>query len=201
MHGPVTPDRPDVAPKDPALPGPSGPRVRSLGLLAVGLACAWSAIAFYALRTALPHSPLELPGERAIDMRRVLPQGWGFFTRDPQEPWRTTYVRDAGGWRPATDRQMSASQWWGAKRLARRVGAESAYLTEELWAIWSTPCEGSPLACLDAIEVAEELEAPFPGAMLCGEIAMVEQAPVPFAWRELGVVEMPSLVMKVRVKC
>ncbi len=161
----------------------------------------FAVVGVYSIKTMLPHSPLNLPGEDVVGMRRVLPQGWSFFTRNPREPWRQIFRRTERGWEQVADRQMSWQQAFGARRNSRKVGAEAAWLVEEVWAVWSEDCETNPVECLEMAPVAEHLNNGFPAPDVCGLIGIVEQRFTPFAWRDLDGALMPSQVMKVEVDC
>ena len=161
----------------------------------------FTVVGVYSIKTMLPHSPLTLPGEDVIRMQRILPQGWSFFTRNPREPWRQVFRRTEGGWEQVADRQMSLQQALGARRNSRKVGAEAAWLVEEVWTVWSEDCEVDPMECLETAETAERLNNTYPSPDVCGVIGIVEQRFTPFAWRDLEGAVMPSQVMKVEVDC
>src|SRR2546430_6748153 len=78
---------------------------RPLGGVVIALAIAWSLLVLYAVHIELPANALDLPFEGSIKppLQAVVPEGWGFFTRDPREARLLPYVREAGAWRAATE--------------------------------------------------------------------------------------------------
>lgn len=165
------------------------------------LALCWSVPLAYAGKAALPDNPIELPFEEVANAESWLPQGWGFFTRDAQEPWREVYLRASTGWQPdraaQSDRLKSLA---GLRRSPRRQALELAALTEVAWGAYATGCATHPSQCLDGLEPIP-VENRFPGATICGDVGVVERAPVPYEWREFENVEMPSTVIRLEVRC
>jgi antimicrobial peptide system SdpA family protein len=155
--------------------------ILALGLVIVTVAAA--ALPFSALASA---GRLVTPGQAAA----VLPQGWGFFTRDPQESRVLLFRSDDGeSWTPAGLGQNSqAKYFFGLSREPRVQGIELGHLRsgvpEEAW----VDCEARSTAeCVDRAALVEGtalVENSDPTPTLCGRVVMVERAPVPWAWRD-----------------
>src|SRR5699024_6732841 len=77
---------------------------------------------------SLPHSAWGSSSElfSRTTVQNALPQGWAFFTRDPQEPRLTSYVKpDGGEWSLEDTGGNGAVRWWfGLDRKARLPGLE-----------------------------------------------------------------------------
>src|SRR5438094_1471433 len=98
---------------------------RPLGGAVIALAIAWSLLVLYAVHIELPANALDLPFEGSIKppLQAVVPEGWGFFTRDPREARLLPYVREAGAWRAAREGPHGEPrEGFGFNRPARAPG-------------------------------------------------------------------------------
>jgi antimicrobial peptide system SdpA family protein len=193
-------------------PGPpSGPNADTghgvaVGLLAVALLLLWSAVIAYTVHPILPENALQLPFEDRDVLVKLLPQGWAFFTIDPRLPQVRAYVRRAtGGWQG--DRGAYCAHWYQCPFLGfSRAGSLPAIevnlivdgVRDPLW----QACRGPPPSCLETTPSRANVTDRLSRATLCGDVGIVRQEPVPWAWsgsdRE---VIMPSHVLRVMVGC
>jgi len=169
--------------------------------LALGALTLW--VAAYAAHAALPHNTVRLPGGEERGIRSVLPEGWKFFTRPPQEPRLAIHRRDEGVWRPINaEANAEPRHLFGLRRAARAQPMEAASLLGGVAATAWRKCEVAPERCLDEAALAAEAENQSRTPTLCGDLGFVRQPPVPWAWaRRLGPVTMHSKVVRVRVRC
>ena len=58
---------------------------RRHGVVALGLFLGSALLVTYALHGSMPTNPVNLPMEERIHTSLWAPEGWKFFTRDPQE--------------------------------------------------------------------------------------------------------------------
>ncbi len=101
--------RPRTIPRPSAItPG----AVRQLGVVVIALAMAWSVLILYAVHVELPVNALDLPFESSLKppLQALVPQGWGFFTRDPREPRLLPFRREAGVWQAASEGPISGDE-------------------------------------------------------------------------------------------
>src|SRR5260370_35793078 len=100
---------------------------RFLGGVALMLAITWSVLTLYAVHIELPVNALDLPLESSIksNLQALIPEGWGFFTRDPREARLLPFIRQAGAWRTANE-GPNGEAWnaFGFNRAARGRGGE-----------------------------------------------------------------------------
>src|SRR5438128_10089648 len=96
---------------------------RLLGSAVIALAIAWSLLVLYAVHIELPANALDLPFEGSIKppLQAVVPEGWGFFTRDPREARLLPYVREADGGRAAP-----GGRYGGPRNARGSCAADSA---------------------------------------------------------------------------
>jgi antimicrobial peptide system SdpA family protein len=181
----------------------TGPAHRRLGAWALLVGLMWSVPTIYAVHSALPFNPVILPGAGRVDVRLWLPQGWRFFTRDAQEPDLTALRRTATQWTPALSWPYARpTNAFGLNRTARAHGLELGLLLTQLDARAWRRCGAAPAACLDASSAGVRIRSPLSRPALCGDIGLVQQRPVPWAWTQSGRgVTMPSTVVRVWIEC
>jgi antimicrobial peptide system SdpA family protein len=183
--------------------------MRMLGVHGVLLVFFWSVLGVYSLHGAMPYNPVRLPFEEVLNVSRLLPQGWAFFTRDPREERLTAHrLRDDGQFeligRTPHSRWVNA---FGLNRSSRAEGVELALVLAGVQRLDASPwksCEGSPAAC--ARELVKngwphELNPVVPRPLVCGGIILKLEAPVPWAWSKSPPPSWPSRLIAVRVQC
>lgn len=169
--------------------------------VAVVLAVAGLFVA-YVLHAALPASPFTLPGPPAGTVRALVPQGWAFFTKSPRSRSAEVFRhRPDGGWRDITaGTRARPRSLMGLDRTGRAQGTEVAMLIavvpERSW----RDCERRPTDCLAEAPVAHTIVNRSTHHSVCGEVGIVLQDVLPWAWRDLPTT-MPSKVLRVRVTC
>lgn len=157
----------------------------------------------YVLHAALPATPFELPFGNPQAFRTVVPEGWGFFTMSPRTPDVVVYgVRADGGWdRLTVGAHEGAGSLMGLNRRNRSQGTEVAIVANQLRPEEWTACEREPLDCLAAMPARPGRVANVSNLhSICGEVGLVMQDVLPWAWRGLPTV-MPSKVIRVVVSC
>jgi antimicrobial peptide system SdpA family protein len=176
---------------------------RGLGLLALGLFVFAATFVVYAVHGSMPTNALSLPGESQLHTVAWVPEGWKFFTRDPQAETMLPFVREDGDWRLATPTGGDARYLFGWDRSGRGIWIEIALLVEGAPASMYVACEDEPQTCIarsDAQPIVVRNRSP--KKYLCGDVAIVAQKPVPWAWARDGHPPvMPSRFLKMRVEC
>ena len=66
----------------------------TLKLFFVGLVLFWSILLSLVAISGLPYNPLSMSLRIELGIRSVLPEGWGFFTKDPRV-WISTFIEKA----------------------------------------------------------------------------------------------------------
>lgn len=136
----------------------------------------------------LPASPL-IP-QTAINalepIRSLLPQGWGFFTKNPREPVLSIYAYRSGSWIAISEgSSTSPKRAYGLDRTARTEQYEIEDLLKQADRIPWTDCSVRDLgSCLadgyNGHQQPVSLRSEHP--RFCGNIALVTTDPVPWAW-------------------
>jgi antimicrobial peptide system SdpA family protein len=179
--------------------------VTRLGRLALVLFLVGVAIFSYAVHAPMPANAVSLPGERSmkLSIQQLLPQGWAFFTRNPREPDLLLFTLDRDGqWRDAMrPPHAEPRNAFGFARASRTQGVEAGVLISRLTDQRWQECRILPVDCLrraPTVTVAN----PTPKPTVCGDIGLVSQPPVPWAWSRSGrTVTMPSTVIRLVVSC
>jgi antimicrobial peptide system SdpA family protein len=157
-------------------------------------------VAVAVLVTALPATPFAVPGAGRV--RALAPQGWGFFTRSPRLPATVPYGRTPdGGWRSLHGGPRANPKYlMGLDRRPRAAIMEldllRAQVPQHSWA----RCEREPAACLAALPTGPAVHNSFPRHTVCGDVGLVDQEVLPWAWRELPTT-MPAMVVRVTSIC
>lgn len=169
------------------------------GLLSLVL----SLIGIYSIETMLPFNPLRLPLRTELQTSVWMPQGWAFFTRDPQEERLYMLRLGRDGWHDfSCGTHADLCNGLGLSRRSRALGIEMGLLFGYTQAKNWRPCRSQrPEACLTELPAAE-VRNPNQQPLVCGDIAMVLRAPTPWAWwREHPKLLLPSRVTRLRVLC
>lgn len=158
--------------------------------------------------TYLPHNPFTPTGKTKIYLKSILPEGWGFFTRDPQEPAYYLFSKIDGKWQSVLRSPNAASDnLLGLQRNSRAQGYEYGRFLSQIStdsAVWGK-CKNLTLSeCLNqnedfkSVEVKNVIENP----TLCGDIWVVMRRPIPWAWyKDKKNINMPMRFIRINVIC
>ncbi|WP_228558196.1 SdpA family antimicrobial peptide system protein [Myxococcus sp. AB056] len=179
---------------------------RRLGLLALGLILGWASVTMYAVHASLPYNPIHLPFEKHFDMKLILPEGWAFFTRDPREDRTLPYLRTPEGqWVWASNApNFQLQNAFGINRVSRAQSVELGILTNDAAALEQVACNEAPSTCLERAPVAKTLRNKSPRPTMCGELGLVFQRTIPWAWSRTHQdkpITLPSKVLRLNVEC
>ncbi|MFI9628829.1 SdpA family antimicrobial peptide system protein [Streptomyces sp. NPDC052042] len=144
----------------------------------------WAVILLYVVQTQLPNNVVELPGQNRVTSatRTVVPQGWAFFTKSPRETDLDPYGLVDGTWQSL---RAGLHAEYGFNRESRAQGLEIGLLFQRAQDDRPFACKGRALTdCLDRASTVTHADNPTPSPTLCGRIALVNQRPVPYAWRD-----------------
>lgn len=156
-------------------------------------------LAGLSLSAAAPYNPLSpAPGLRDVLMA-AMPQGWAFFTKDAREARLWPVHRRQGGWYE-DPRLPFSTEWLPMSRNPRLVGVDVARLLEQGDPAWGQCMDNVFPNCLDAATASVVRADPDFG--LCGEVAIVAQAPRPWSWASRGLdTPRPLAVRRFSVDC
>ena len=162
----------------------------------------FATVSTYAVHAAMPANAIELPGEASFDARVIMPEGWKFFTKDAREPRLLAFTRDGERWTSSDVGANADGPWLGLDRRRRLQGVEIGLLLEALKTASWNKCAIGPVDCLEAAPVVAEVVNVAGITTLCGDVALVRQEPVPWAWAaHAHETIMPSTFLRVSVQC
>lgn len=162
----------------------------------------WGVVTTYAIHGGMRPNPITLPLEDVNLARTLLPEGWGFFTKNAEEENPFFYAHVGGEWVPAIQESPYSPRYLlGANRTGRYRGVEMGLITAAVGKKDWSDCNTDPLSCVGTLTPLVIGPIRDRGT-LCGELGLVQQAPVPWAWaRSPRPVVMPSKVARVIVSC
>jgi antimicrobial peptide system SdpA family protein len=163
----------------------------------------WLIVIVYALHGGMAFNPIALPME-SPSVRLFAPQGWKFFTRNPQEQATLVFQATTGGsWSSASLTPNSRfSNGFGLSRRGRAQGIEIGLLLRSVVPSAFIECTTEPASCFGSLAEIGPVQNGSPDPSLCGLVGVAMQRPVPWAWaRSKKRVVMPSRVIKMRVIC
>ncbi len=153
------------------------------------LAVVWGVVALYVAQVHVPRNVLTLPGQSQVKytVANFAPQGWAFFTKSPRDPDVLPYGQNPNGTWTSLNLAPHANPHnaFGLDRRSRSQGIEIALLldraTDKDW----KDCEDDLNGCLADARPVRKVANPSPEATLCGTVALVQEKPVPYGWRDL----------------
>jgi len=163
----------------------------------------WTCVILYIAVSSISHNPIQLPYSKKLNVDRLIPQGWAFFTRDPREPIIKYYELRNDEWTSTMlGPNARASHFFGARRIARAQNTEAALLQNDIHDSLWTHCTKNIRACLDETGISDTVQNNSPVKTLCGTIGFAQQKRLPWAWNNSrDDLKMPSYVLIIEAKC
>ena len=163
---------------------------------------AWGAFLAAVVVTALPYNALSVSVDLEFGVRSIVPEGWGFFTRDPREPDLYLYRQTGDGWVPFSTIPLAHPRnLFGISRTPRAIPVELAALLENVAEEDWTECDSDfreHVAELPRRRVVNKM----PNAAITGTVCVVSREPVPWAWAsETDSDDLPCWVVMLEVEC
>jgi antimicrobial peptide system SdpA family protein len=188
-------------------------RIRNLlpnwkvSLILLVLAVPYSIAIAYMFGSVLPYSALGQSYTHRRSLHTLIPEGWAFFTRNPREDKLVGFRYSESGILEAVEQRSMADPGflWGIRRTKRAQQVELAVLATAVEGDYWIQCTGPIEECIARRELplrSVELTNPRHPSSVCGEIYLVLQPPLPWAWwRSLPKAVMPSEIALVNVRC
>jgi antimicrobial peptide system SdpA family protein len=175
----------------------------TLGIYVFVLLVFWTIVFLYTVHPVLPANPIQLPLEDQNPLVKLLPQGWGFFTRDPRTMDMTALVRTSGGsWQLPPGSNKSWPRPLEFSRRRKIVGVEVGLILDEITEPQWQECKELPTVCLESAQSNGQVSNVLHRPSLCGDVGIIRQPPIPWAWSQApDETVMPSQVLRVLVSC
>jgi antimicrobial peptide system SdpA family protein len=168
------------------------------------ITCFWVLVLGYSIHQGMPFNPITLPLAKTLRVKFLIPQGWKFFTRSAREEFIRVFVKDSEGkWQSAlAEANASPGNLFGLNRKSRAQGIEIGMFTTSVIKDRWTECKESLEICMERLPAAASIPNDSPNPTLCGEVVLIRQPPVPWAWSKARrQVTMPSKCVKVNLLC
>ncbi|MGO2663706.1 SdpA family antimicrobial peptide system protein [Mycetocola reblochoni] len=160
-----------------------------------GVVCAIAAVAVAAIVfSSLPIKSHASEAARAMTglVNEISPQGWGFFTKDPREPFMVAYVmNEHGAWEHVTRGPNARPQnAFGLNRESRLDEYDHSQLigTAELDDVWAEctgdDVDGCATAAMDS-QGTQEWQVSGYDLRLCGDVLLLKREPIPLDYAGL----------------
>lgn len=173
---------------DPATPDPAVVRrIRMVTAVVVVLIAATTALFSLPSHIHLPRS--WQTGFSSV--QSLVPQGWGFFTRNPREASMIPYVYDGTTWVNANRGPNAQLRYLlGLNRESRLTEFDIVQLLQQSATVTTwTPCaEPEVDSCVASATAAGVVPVVTYGYQLrlCGDVLIIRQEPIPLAYAGLG---------------
>lgn len=164
----------------------------------------WAVVVVGILLLAAPNNPLLPRAQQRNTILRLMPQGWAFFTVDPNEPDLFLY-RELGEDRFETVdlRAYRAFPLAGLDRRGRLTGHELQAIAQmfarDVW----TDCRGTLADCARTLPTQPiRLSKPLRYIATCGRLLLESRQPTPWTWfHRHPDLRMPSRLIRLEVPC
>ncbi|NOS55524.1 MAG: SdpA family antimicrobial peptide system protein [Cyclobacteriaceae bacterium] len=138
----------------------------------------------------------------SLIFRSFFPEGFGFFTRDPNEEFPLLYKEVNDSLVLLTKANSSSSNLFGLKRTQRSVFGEMGSIISEIPSEDWTKCATTLKECLSSKKIkVVEISNTRINTNFCGTYFITTKKPVPWAWRETFKGEMPQRFVKLIIRC
>jgi uncharacterized protein yitP len=165
------------------------------GILSVLWVLMIASLVAIVLFSLFPYSPLRYQyrfiNDEALTM--VVPQGWGFFTKDPQEPRVHYFVKDSNeNWKKNDVANSDPKNLYGLSRLARLRGVEYGTIIDDnksvIFGKWERCNHTDISSCITAFDKKNPIaiKNTYPIKTFCGKMIVIEQKPNSWAYYSKG---------------
>jgi antimicrobial peptide system SdpA family protein len=163
-----------------------------------------SGLIIVAALAAMPFNTLAIPDHIRGRVMTFLPEGWGFFTKNPRDPeMQVAILRDGTLHQLNIGSSFQARYAFGFSRNPRGQGLEIDELLEQLRdsRLWHS-CQHATNSCAEALAPQKRILNSVRKATFCGDLILFERGPVPWAYRKTQpTMNMPSRLTRVEVIC
>lgn len=145
-----------------------------------------------------PLTPLSLSYPNANVIYTLVPQGFGFFTRDPQEVQVLAYTKTEEGYTLLNKSNATPSYLFGLSRTSRKENIELGYIMGQLNPQQWRTCSENWITCIP--DTIVNVKSGFDNPLVTGELLLVSKKPVPWAWSRAEKIEMPCTVIRINIQ-
>lgn len=157
----------------------------------------WLSLFFVLFFNFTPFNPIRYKTSNLnTNLQFFLPQGWGFFTRNPREEIVQVYEYIENHWELITIPNSSPQRVFGISKKQRRIGLDLTFLLSELQDNeWHTTL-GNPVE--NQYQISDTLKGNF--EFLNGPLLITKHNPIPWAWNSLASVSQSTQFLTIYVE-
>jgi antimicrobial peptide system SdpA family protein len=160
----------------------------------------WLILALFIAITFLD-TPLRQSSKTTQLLLSVLPEGWGFFTRNPREARVLIWKYDGNQWKCYDQSNFTMVNLGGIKRTPRIIGMELAMLVNNIDKSQWIECTKEINELLtDTALVPVRVKNRFYHKSLTGRVIIQLIDPIPWAWSQSQNIIMPSKIAFLNVE-
>lgn len=163
----------------------------------------WAFFAFLSLLVYVEDNPIRMNYKSSQSLKMLFPQGWAFFTKSPRDENVQAYHLVNGKLEVLPgQRQATIDHLMGVKRDARAISVEYATMLYDIPATKWVKCEINASEFIKTHQVvAVKVRNTTPLALLHGDIYLISQATVPWAWSKFAKnVILPSSILHLNIQ-
>lgn len=150
----------------------------------------------FSISNTLPKNPL-IEGDK--NLLRIIPQGWGFFSKDPRE--ETLYVEELKNSSELQWPNNNIKNFFGISRYGRSQGTEVGIIQQKIPNDKWKNCKQGIDSCRDKVNTVTVYND-IPKTSVCGNYIFYKSEPVPWSWNKYTKqTEYNSKAIRVNVQC
>lgn len=140
---------------------------------------------------------IRIPKLLKLKSITIIPQGWAFFTRDPQEDDLYVYKIEKGQLIPVITHLNEPDNFFGLKRF-NKGGIEIAFIEKKLMSTAWVKCQKLSNIIVDTLKT-QEIKNEFICPTYKGTYILQRKPPIPFVWAQDFKGEMYSKIAKIKI--
>jgi len=156
-------------------------------------------VSSYSLLSSLEYNPLSISQKESNLVFTLLPQGWGFFTRNPRELQTLIYRKTVEGYVLVNKSGSEPEYLFGLSRISRRKNIEFGQIFSKIPDSLWIDCPSKRISDCDP-ESAYNFKNQYINPFCVGDFLLISQEPIPWAWsRSYYDIKMPFKYCKIHV--
>ncbi len=153
----------------------------------------------YSLLSSLEYNPLSISYKESKLVFTLMPQGWGFFTRNPRELQTLIYQKVGQNFELVNKSGSEPEYLFGLSRTSRRKNIEFGQIFSKIPdSLWIDCPSKRILECNP--EKVHHFKNQYTNPVCLGEFLLISKEPIPWAWsKSYYDIDMPFKFCKIHV--
>jgi antimicrobial peptide system SdpA family protein len=160
----------------------------------------WLYFILYVYIGNIKDNPLRFTLTAKKNLIGIVPEGWGFFTRNPREARTAIYVKNKESWEKQSLNNFQYSSIWGLDRKCRTIEMELNVIKKQVFENdWIECSEKEDLQSKQLYIKSIHVKNSIPAGSISGEIILEKYEVAPWAWAN-DVKKLSSRIVKLYVE-